>query len=46
MNIIYDKTFNLHNNLWNNDNEYMKVTLKSKQIWVARKPISAIYRKY
>ena len=27
-NIIYDNTFNLHNSLLNNDNRYMKVTLK------------------
>ena len=36
MNIINDNTFNLHNNLSNNDNRYMKVTLKSKLIGVAR----------
>ena len=29
MNIINDNTFNLHNNLLNNDNKYMKVTPKS-----------------
>ena len=34
MNIINDITFNLHNNLLNNDNRYMKVTLKSKLIGV------------
>ena len=28
-------TLNLHNNLLNDDNRYMKVTLKSKQIGVA-----------
>ena len=33
MNII---TFNLHNSLLNNDNRYMKVTLKSKLIGIAR----------
>ena len=32
MNIINDNTFNLHNSLLNNDNRYMKVTLKSKLI--------------
>ena len=36
MNIINDDTFNMHNNLLNNDNRYMKVTLKSKQIWVGQ----------
>ena len=36
MNIINDNTFNLHNSLLNNDNRYMKVTLKSKLIGVAR----------
>ena len=35
MNIIYN-TFNLRNNLLDNDNRYMKVTQKSKQIGVAR----------
>ena len=29
MNIINDNTFNLCNSLLNNDNKYMKVTLKS-----------------
>ena len=36
MNIINDNTFNLHNSLLNNDNKYMKVSLKSKLIGVAR----------
>ena len=36
MNIINDNTFNLHNNLLNNCNMYMKVTLKSKPIGDAR----------
>ena len=36
MNIINDNNFNLHNSLLNNDNRYMKVTLKSKLIGVAR----------
>ena len=36
MNIISDNTFNLRNNLLNNDNRYMKVTLKSKLIGIAR----------
>ena len=36
MNIIYDKTFNLHNSLLNNDNMYVKVTLKSKLIGAPR----------
>ena len=35
LNIIYENTFNLYNRLLNNDNRYMKVTLKSKQIGVA-----------
>ena len=46
MNIINDNTFNLHNSLLNNDNRYMKVTLKSKLIGVARKEISADYREF
>ena len=36
MNIIHENPFNLHNSLLNNDNRYMKVTLKSKLIGVAR----------
>ena len=36
MNIINDNTFNLHNSLLNNDNRYMKVTLMSKLIGIAR----------
>ena len=36
MNIINDNTFSLHNNLLNNDNTYMKITLKSKLIGIAR----------
>ena len=36
MNIINDNTFNLHNNLLNNDNRYMKVTLKFKLIGFAK----------
>ena len=36
MNIINDNTYNLHNSLLNNDNRYMKVTLKSKVIGVAQ----------
>ena len=36
MNIINGKTFNLRNNPLNNDNRYMKVSLKSKHIGVAR----------
>ena len=36
MNITNDNTFNLHNSLLNNYNRYMKVTLKSKRIGVAR----------
>ena len=38
-------TLNLHNSLLNNDNR-MKVTLKSKLIGVARELISADYRKF
>ena len=30
MNIINDNTFNQHNNLLNNNNMYMKVTIESK----------------
>ena len=36
MNIINDNTFNLHNSILNNGNRYMKVTLKSQLIGVAR----------
>ena len=36
MNIITDNTFNLHKSLLYNDNKYMKVTLKSNLIGVAR----------
>ena len=36
MNIINDNTFNLHYKILNNDNRYMKVTLKSKLISIAR----------
>ena len=36
MNIINDNTFNLHNSPLNNDNKYMKVTLKSKLIRIAK----------
>ena len=43
MNIINDNTFNLYNSLLNNDNKYMKVTLKSKLTGVAREFISADY---
>ena len=46
MNIIDDNTFNLHYSLLNNDNKYMKVTLKSKLIEVARLLISADYHKF
>ena len=42
-NIINDNTFNLNNNLLNNDKRYMKVTLKSQLIGVAIKLISADY---
>ena len=35
MNIINDNIFILHNNLLNNNNRYMNVTLKSKLIGVA-----------
>ena len=43
MNNINANTFNLHNSLFNYDNRYMKVTLKSKIIGVARLLISADY---
>ena len=46
MNIINDNTFNLHNSLLNNDNRYMKVTLKSKLTGVARLLISADYHEF
>ena len=46
MNIIKDNTFNLENNLLNKDNRYMKITLKSKLIGVARLLISANYREF
>ena len=36
MNIINDNTFNIHNNFLNNDNWYMKVSLKFKLKRVAR----------
>ena len=36
MNIINDNTFNLQNRLLNDDNKYMKVTLKYKLTGVAR----------
>ena len=36
MNIINDNTFNLHNSLLDNDNRYMKVTQKSKQIGMSK----------
>ena len=35
MNIINDKTFNQHYSVLNNDNWYMKVTLKSKLIGIS-----------
>ena len=38
---IINNTFNVHNSFLNNDNRYMKVTLKFKQIEFARKLISA-----
>ena len=46
MNIINDNTFNLHDSLLNNDDKYMKVTLKSKLIGVARLLISANYHEF
>ena len=36
MNIINDYTFNLHGSFLNNDNSFMKVTLKSKLIGAAK----------
>ena len=39
-------TFNLHNTLLNNDNRYMKLTLKSKLIEVATYLILANYFKF
>ena len=42
MNIIKN-TFNLHNSLLNKDNKYMKVTLNSKLLGVARQVISTDY---
>ena len=44
--IINDNISNLHNSLFDNDNTYMKVTLKSKLTGVARYVISADYRKF
>ena len=41
INIINDNTFNLHNMPLTNNNRYMKVTLKFKQIGIARSLISA-----
>ena len=38
LDIIKDNTFNLHNSLLNNDNRYMKVTLKFKIIGVVLWP--------
>ena len=35
MNIINDNSFNLHNSLLNNDNNYLKVNVKSKLIGIA-----------
>ena len=46
MNIINDNIVNLHNSLLNNDNRYMKVTLKSKLIGVTRLVISADYHQF
>ena len=46
MNIINDNAFNQHNSLLNDDNRYMKVTLKSKLIAVARSLISADYHEF
>ena len=46
MNIINANTFNLYNRLLNNDNRYMKVTLKSKPIRVAWLLISTDYREF
>ena len=46
MNINKDNTINLHNSLLNNDNSYVKVTLKSKQIGIARQLISAENREF
>ena len=36
----------INNNLLNNENKYMKVTLKSKLIGVARSLISANYHEF
>ena len=36
MNIINDNTYNLYNSLLNNDNRYMKITLQSKLIGIAK----------
>ena len=46
MNIINDNTFNQHNSFLNKDKRYKKVTLKSKQISVARELISADYQEF
>ena len=46
MNIINDNTFNLQNKLLNDDNRYIKITLKLKLIAVTRLLISADYREF
>ena len=46
MNIINDNTFYLHNSLLNNDNIYMKVTLKSEQTGVTRSLISTDFHEF
>ena len=46
MNIINNNTFNLHNSLLNNENPYMKFTLKSKLIGIAWLLISAGYNEF
>ena len=46
MNVINNNSFNLLYSLLRNDNMYMKGTLRSQQIGVARSLISADYRKF
>ena len=46
MKIINDNTFNRHNNLLNNDNRYIKGTLKPKHTEIARELISTDYHEF
>ena len=46
MNLINNNIFNLHNNLLNNDNRYMKDTQNSMPTGVAKKLISVDYSEF